>query len=55
MAVDEKGRGIESCTADVKTILHKDESKSLRPGIMPERGRRGALEVYDEIKKALVQ
>ena len=54
VAVDEKGNNVESRKADVKITLLKDEPFSFHE-IMPERGRKGALEVYEEIKKALMQ
>ena len=54
IAVDEKGNNVESRKADVKITLLKDKPFSFHE-IMPERGREGALEVYEEIKKALMQ
>ncbi|WP_415405662.1 cell division protein FtsZ [Sulfurovum sp. CS9] len=54
VAVDEKGNNVESRKADVKITLLKDKPFSFHE-IMPERGREGALEVYEEIKEALIQ
>ena len=53
VAVDEKGNSVESRKADVKITLLKDEPFSFHE-IIPERGRKGALEVYEEIKEALL-
>ena len=55
VAVDTEADGVRSHNADVKIAMYKGHPASLHQPWTVQRGRRGALEVYEEIKKALIQ
>ncbi len=53
VAVDNEIDGVESTSADVKIAMYKGYPGTLHQPWTAERGKEGALEVYDEILAAL--
>ncbi len=53
IVVDNEIDGVESCNADVKIAMYKGYPGTLHQPWTAERGKEGALEVYDEILAAL--
>lgn len=47
-------KGVYSRNADVKIALKKGEPRVLRQPKPPQEGRDDALEVYNEIKEAMI-